>query len=322
LSTHFSNAQSDTLPYRSFSEKIVLFSDIGYSSAPFSILYPFSQEINKIKYRNNFRPVLGLGAAYKWFSARLAVSLPLQVKPTELYGRTEQVNLNVDFSIKKWFIDLDLRNYRGYAVMNAFLWSDSLNADKPNDIKRRMNATSLSVNAWYFNSAHFKMNNVRGIKGHYVQPVHTWYIKNTLNIFGVDNALDPIIPEVLGDSLSSRTFANVYSAVDLGVIPGYAYVNRIKNWQFSGSLGFGPVVQGKFYGVNGNVRGFLGLAPRYDLRLVGGYNRENYFVMLITDFDNKSIRFNDLKYRQSYYNIRISAGVRLNRKKSKDKVER
>ena len=70
----------DTLPYRSFKEKIVWFGDLGYASAPFSIRYPFNDSISKLKYRNNIRTVLGFGMSYKWFSLRLAVSLPGYLK--------------------------------------------------------------------------------------------------------------------------------------------------------------------------------------------------------------------------------------------------
>jgi hypothetical protein len=103
------------------------------------------------------------------------------------------------------------------------------------------------------------------------------------------------------------------------VIPGYAYVNKIKNWQFSGNFGLGAVLQSKFYEVNGTTRSFAGLAPRYDVRLVGGYNVDTYYVMLVTDFDNKSISFNDLTYRQWYYSVRITGGIRLDRKEKTQK---
>lgn len=312
-------SQIDSLPYRSFKEKIVWFADLGYASAPFSIKYDFQNDVERIKYRNNFRTVLGIGGAYKWFSLRLALSLPGNVLPVSDYGKTEQFNLGFDFTIKKTFFDIDWRNYRGYAVKNAFQWNDSLNAATPHDIQPKMNAANLSVNAWYFHHKDFKMSAIRGRTGHYTRELHTWYVKSTINFFGIANTGAPVIPEELGDLNSSKTSSSFFTAFDLGVIPGYAHVNKINNWQFSGSFGFGPVIQGKFYEVNGNTRSFIGLAPRYDIRLIGGYNVEKYFVMLVTDFDNKSIGFNDLKYRQSYYSIRVTGGIRLDKKEKKKK---
>jgi hypothetical protein len=78
-------------------------------------------------------------------------------------------------------------------------------------------------------------------------------------------------------------------------------------------FGFGPVVQSKFYIVNENTRGFFGLAPRYDLRLIAGYNVPKWFVMISTEFDNRSIRFNELKYKNNNYTVRLLAGYRLDK---------
>jgi hypothetical protein len=45
--------------------------------------------------------------------------------------------------------------------------------------------------------------------------------------------------------------------------------------------------------------------------------------MISTEFDNKSILFNDLKYRNYNYTVRLLAGIRLNKKeKSSEKKEK
>jgi hypothetical protein len=315
----FVTSQVDSLPYKSFKDKIVWYADLGYASAPFSIKYDFQNGEDRIKYRNNFRTVLGFGGAHKWFSLRLAVSLPGNVLPVSEFGKTEQFNLGFDFTLKKIFVDVDLRNYKGYAVKNAYLWNDSLSSSAPHDIQPEMNATNFSINAWYFHNKDFKMSAIRGRTEHYTRELHTWYLKSTMNFFGVGNTGAPVIVEELVDLNSSKTSSSIFSAFDIGVIPGYSYVNKINNWQFSGSFGLGPVVQAKFYEVDGNTRSFIGLAPRYDIRLIGGYNVDRYFVMLLTDFDNKSIGFNDLKYRQSYYSVRVASGIRLDKKEKKKK---
>jgi hypothetical protein len=55
---------------------------------------------------------------------------------------------------------------------------------------------------------------------------------------------------------------------------------------------------------------------------MGGYTVPNYFLFLITDFDNKSIRFTDFVYRQSFYSIRLVGGIRFNTKKQLDRMEK
>jgi hypothetical protein len=55
----------------------------------------------------------------------------------------------------------------------------------------------------------------------------------------------------------------------------------------------------------------LGLAPRYDVRLIFGHSKPTYFIFLVTDFDNKSIRFSDLIVRQYFYSVKLVGGYRF-----------
>lgn len=310
----FASAQIEDPAYTLFDKKIVLYSDLGYSTSPFSVHYDFNPQVDKLKFKNNFRTILGFGVSYRWFSLRLGLPLPGNMFPVSRYGETKPFNLGVDFTIKKTFCDIDLRYYVGYAIKNANEWNDTLNDLKPNDIRKNTASASFSANVWYFHDPNFKMQALRGKTGHYNKEVKTWYIKNTFNIFGIGNNTESLIPVELIDTINSKTASNIYSSLDIGLVPGYAYVNRINNWQFSVIAGLGGVLQAKFYNVNNQTRTFIGLAPRYDFRLIGGYSIEKYFLFLVTDFDNKSIRFNDLIYRQTYYSIKLVGGIRLDRK--------
>ncbi len=311
-------SQTDSSSYTLYKEKFVVYSDLGFSAAPFSIRYPFTESIKVLNYKNNFKAILGLGVSYKWFALRLGIPLPGNIRPVSRFGRTINFDLGVDFTIKKTFCDIDIKNYKGYAIRNAKQWNDTLDGLNPHDIRPNTNATSFSINVWYFHEKDFKMTALRGKVGHYNREVKTWYLKNTLNVFGVGNNNESIVPDMLIDPKITRTAAYTFSSADIGVIPGYAYVNRMNNWQYSALVGLGAVVQTKFYAVDGFTRGFLGLAPRYDIRLIGGYSVPNYFVFLLTDFDNKSIRFDKLVYRQYYYTIRLVGGYRF-KTKEKDK---
>ena len=77
------------------------------------------------------------------------------------------------------------------------------------------------------------------------------------------------------------------------------------------------MLQSKFFAAEGQGRGFLGLAPRLDLRFIIGYSKAKYFLWLHTNFDVKSIRFRDLSYQQTYNTIRLIAGMRLDKREKK-----
>lgn len=310
--------KTDSKAYTLMRDKVVCFSDFGFNTAPFRIRFVNEQqEKMKLRYRNNLSAVWGFGISYKWFALRLGLAIPGNLRSVSKYGKTDYFDIGFDFTFRKMFFDVDFHSYDGYAIKNAYRWNDTLSKEMPHDIRSATNAGSFSINSWYFHSKDLKMQALRGKTGFYNKEVRTWYLKGTINIHGVSNDGGSLVPDMLVDSLNSKTGTTALRAFDFGVIPGYAYVNRYKNWQYSAMIGFGPVIQSKFYNVNGDGRGILGLAPRYDIRVIVGYNVPRWFLMFVTDFDNKSIRINDLRYRQSYYSLKLVAGIRLDTRKQK-----
>lgn len=304
-------AQDQPTAIHDFKNQHVIYADLGISPAPFNLSYPFPYEASPLKYKNNFKPILGLAYAYKWFSMRVAFPVLPGVRSVEKYGKSKQFGIGLDYNFKRLYTDLDFRIIQGYAIKEAYTFDTSLTENTPNNILSGLGSLNLALNLWYFNTDDFKMNALQGKRAHFEKQVHTWYVKGTLNYFGVTHGSEDIIPSLLQDPLQSKTSAQSYSALDFGIIPGYAYANRINNWQFSGWAGIGPVIQSKFYTLETGVQGFLGLAPRYDIRLVGGYSNNQRFFLLVANFDNKSIAFNTLAYKQYFYTIRLVAGIRI-----------
>lgn len=316
--TSFTGAaqENDTLPYQLFKDRVVLFGDLGFNSAPFSIKDDYELGINKLKFKNNLRAVLGLGFAYRWFSLRIGFALPGQILSESKFGKTEYFDVGLKFTVKQTYSSLDLRSYRGYAIKDAYKWNDTLSTDTPNDLRPGTRAASISANVWWFLSKDFHMKAVLGTAGHFTDEAKTWYLKTSVNYFGITNDYGSIVPNELADS-SDRTNANVVGAIDMGLVPGYAYSNRIKNWRFSIFAGLGGVVQSKFYTIGSLTRSFIGVAPRMDFRLTGGYSKEKFFVLLATDFDIKSLKIQDLSYNQTFYSVKLIGGVRIPTKRSR-----
>lgn len=312
--------ESDSLPYQKYRNKLVLYSDYGWSTAPMSIAYPFSDGIKNVKFRNNFNPVLGFGFSYKWASLRFGLTLPNSVRSKKKFGKTTYFDLGFDFSFKNMFFDMDLHLYQGYAIKNAHRWNDTIAPGDPNLIRSDINASSFSINAWQFFKNDFKMAAFRGKTASYHRDVRTFYLKYTTNYHGISSD-QPILPIELHDSTESKTSSNLIAAFDVGVVPGYAYVRRWRMFQIGAMAGLGLVLQSKIYTFDGTTRSFLGLAPRVDFKIIGGINKPKYFVMFVSDFDNKSIAFNDFRYRQTYYNLRVVGGIRLNVNKKKEAQE-
>jgi len=315
------HAQNDTVPKKPqlYRDKIVLYADHGFNAAPISINYPFSEEVKHVSFKHNIKPLMGFGVQYKWFGLRVGFSLKGQYRPVSRYGKSEYFDLGFRLNLKRTFWDIDFRNYKGYVIKDAYKWDDTLDALHPNLPMPNLNAYSLSINSWYFRSKDYRMSAVLGTNDEFDKTQKTWYFKSTFNIFGLGNNANPLAPISNIDSTDGRSRVKALSAIDLGLVPGYAYTKRYNYWQASAFGGLGGVIQAKWYAHDSITRGFIGLAPRIDLRFVAGYSHPKYFFWFTSDFDIKSIKQQKLVYVQTYYQLRLVAGVRLDKKSKKKK---
>lgn len=300
-----------------YRDKIVLYADHGFNAAPFSIRYPFSSTVNHVSFKHNLKPLLGFGIQYKWFGLRVGFSLKSQYRPTSRYGNSEYFDIGFRLNVKRTFWDIDFRNYKGYVIKDAYKWNDTLDALHPNLLMPNIKIFSLSVNSWYFRSKDYRMSAVLGTNDEFKKTRKTWYFKSTFNIFGVGNNASQLAPIPDIDSTDGRGRVKSLSAIDLGLVPGYAYTKRYNYWQASVFGGLGGVIQAKWYAHDSITRGFIGLAPRIDLRFVAGYSHPKYFFWFTSDFDIKNIQQQKLLYLQTYYQLRLVAGVRLDKKSGK-----
>ena len=288
-----------------------MYSDMGYNANPFSLRGNFGQNVNELSYKNNFSPFLGLGFAYKWFHLRVGFPIIGNIRSATKFGQTTQYNFAYDLTYKKVWYDFEFKSTFGYALKNAAQWDTSSNDEQPHKILPKVQSLNLMMNGWYFKNPEFQMNGLLGKRAHYTKEILTWYLKGTINYFGSANRNGSLVPEQIQDPQIPIQTLTQLQAFDFGVVPGVAYVNRKNNWQLGGWLGLGPVIQIKGYETPDYSKLFLGLAPRFDMRFMGGYSSDERFFFIVTDFDNKSIRYNELNYRQLYYAIKFVAGFRF-----------
>lgn len=306
----------DSSNYTLYKDQFIAYTDFGFNAAPFKLEDEYLLNQTKLKFKHNLKPVVGVGIHYKWFALRIGAGLPVHFRSVSKYGKSNYFDLGMQFTIKKTFCVLDLRNYGGYFIQNAIEWNDTLAPSHPNDRRPGTRTSSISANVYYFFSDDIHMKAVLGTVGHYNKNVRSFYLKSTLNFFGVANDNKHLVPIELIDTLRPTTEARSATAIDLGVVPGYVLINRTNYWQTSVFVGLGGVIQSKFFTTN-ITRGFLGLAPRVDFRFTVGYNRPDMFLNLVSDFDIKSISFRDAKYRQIFYSMKLVGGYRFKKKVKK-----
>lgn len=292
-------------------DSLTLYSDFGYSSAPIRIRYDFNEEIQRVHFRNNFSPSIGVGLAYKWFNLRLNFALNNTKRAVSRYGNTRYVDIGAGFQIKQVYSEVGITVYRGFALEDAYRWNDTLNLLKPNLILPNAGSFSLAINTWVFQNKDFKMAANYGRSSYFSKPVSTVYFKPTVAIHGFGGGGQELFPEELRDSSNSITLARNLTALEAGLVPGYAKVWKYGAWQASVFGGLGAVIQIKSFATSEFSQGFLGLAPRYDLRMVVGHFTPKHFVTLTSEIDSRNIRITGMSSRQVHYSIRLTGGIRL-----------
>jgi hypothetical protein len=53
-------AQDQPTAFHDFKNQHVIYADLGISPAPFNLSYTFPYQVSTLKYKNNFKPILGL----------------------------------------------------------------------------------------------------------------------------------------------------------------------------------------------------------------------------------------------------------------------
>ena len=85
-----------------------MFQDLGFKTTPFTISGVFNKNIESLTYINNPRLMYSIGAKYKWISGRVSIAIFGNMLSLKKYGKTNQFNIGFNFTIRKYFFDVDL----------------------------------------------------------------------------------------------------------------------------------------------------------------------------------------------------------------------
>jgi hypothetical protein len=299
-------------PISNFEDKLTFYSDIGFNTSPYVIKSNFFGSTTKLNYSHNFRLQFGIGFSYRWINLQLNLPLPVYAKALSRFGSNTTLGLQFNLNPRKIQMEFDLRYSKGFALKNAYYWSDTLNALNPNIIKPSNALFYLGTKAWYFENDNFKLKYLNGVTGYYNENIFSWFVNSA---FRINSLKDPnsIVPIALHSDTVTKTKSVQFSSGELAIVPGVAGVLVFNNFQLSLIGGLGGAFQIKQYKVTNKNKTFLGITPRYEIGLNMGYSKSNYFIFLTSDFENVSIVWQDLKYNQFYYALKLRIGYRFNK---------
>jgi hypothetical protein len=220
------------------------------------------------------------------------------------------MDFNATFTYKKVNFRIELQSYTGFVFLNQRDKDTAFIATK-HGYHPDFRTTSLSLNSRYFFKEDFHYKSALGLFGEYKENAWSPYVYGYLGGISVFNDGDYLLPdfartESVGNSNSIRM-----NAIDVGLIPGMAFVYR-KNWfQATALVGFGPLIQVKNFRTPNNNRGYLGLSNRTDLQLIFGIQKDIWFLQFMTEFKFRRINIRAINFQEYFYDVRLVGGYRF-----------
>jgi hypothetical protein len=103
LPKKFTEKKAVNEPFTLYKHDMIIYSGFGHASGPFSLEYSSPYAIEKIKFRNNYQEVIGVGLCYKGFSLRLSIALQRSAKSETYYGKTKYFCMGLNFTQKQFY---------------------------------------------------------------------------------------------------------------------------------------------------------------------------------------------------------------------------
>jgi hypothetical protein len=296
-------SQSDTVS-EVYYNNFVVYSDLGYYSCPFDIKV---EKIGTLKYRNNIKPFVGVGMVYKWGALRVGTLLNYSLKGLDDYGYSKIFRIGTEVFYKRFLFELSYYSIQGYTQLdNAML---GLNKFMVLD---DLNFKSYTFNSWFFTNKKFSHHALKGIKQSVKRNNGTFYLKNTNAITSIDNSA-PVLPESVRDLVHSNSINfNTIKAYEIGLLGGVACAFKLKrHFQIGGMLGYGGVLIDRYLSTGKNSKNLIGISPRYDFHIYGGYNKKKMFIMNFLDLEQRNIPFSDFEINSNLISYRLVFGYRF-----------
>jgi hypothetical protein len=268
-------------------------------------------------YRINHGLILGVGGSYKWFSLRLSYMIVNNLEDKQKYGTTKYFGAHLGFPYKNTYSEINFLRFGGYVLINADKKIE--NYPEKRIIYPQISTLDITASSYYFFNPNFSINPVLGRSGNYKTQTTSWYLKGCIGYYRINHSDSTLIPAAFYPVLNDKQLAEKIKTISFGLVPGFAYVNRLKNWQFSGVAGFGVNFQSKSYETEALKRNFIGVSPRLDVKINVGYNPEDWFIMLNSELDYEHISFYKLLYGNPLFNVKLTGGYRF-KVKDKDKI--
>lgn len=301
-------------PYALYKDNITFYTLSGYNSTNIAFKPKFS-ELNKINYTFNPPLLLGFGASYKGIDLGITRRIGAHLLNSKKFGKSDYFDFKLRFPIKRIHFAIRFQLYEKFSLKNQ-QYAPEIVLDK-NLFLPNFSALSINIDARYFIKKDFNYSAALGFSGHYNVDFFTPYLYSYAGASGIAHRsnLQGLFPGYAVDSGVDISQSDLVSCLEIGALPGIAFVKKHQQWQGLLLLGWGPLIQSRSYQSENNNRSFFGFTSRADLQISIGYHGERWFTQIMSEFQFRRMNFTQVKVQQYYYNLRLYFGYLLRVKK-------
>lgn len=309
--------KDSSIHYNLYKRRWIIDIGTGFNSThlSYNLKYDGHGKVNMIP---NTPFVFQAGVHYLGVRLGLTFKLPVNTLNPKLYGKSNYLNLDLGFAIKRINFAVDINYFKGFAYLNQQA-ADTVALTEKHGIHPDYTTATVGLHVRYFFRKGFHYKAFQGKVADYKRSSLSPYIYGYLGGIGISNEKNYLLSDFQRTVSEDNSNMNRLGSFELGAIPGLAYVYK-KDWFQGGILaGFGPLLQVKSYKTPDNSRGFLGLSTRTDLMLVLGVQKTKWFLNLSGEFQFRRINIKNINFQQYYFDVRLSGGYRFKEKTRKKK---
>lgn len=275
---------------------------------------------NSLLYRPNTNFSTGIGFNYKWLGLNIAFPLGFLNNDEELYGETDQFDIQVNAYGRKMGVDAFVQRYKGYYIHNIAdinpNWIDG------ESFPQREDLVSLAmVLEYYYSFNHQKFS----FRSSFIQnekqkkSAGSWLIGGYVNSFMI-RVPSGLLPKPVINMYDKRVNLTLVNVSNLGLSGGYIYTLVFAKHFFttlSADIGFGGQLA-RIENKKGDELKVQNVSGRLKFRMATGYNTDKWNVgITVFSMAQNFVVSEDSELSRTVGNIKIFFGRRFNVRKNK-----
>ncbi len=279
-----------------------------------------SYKNSSLIYRPNTNFSTGLGFNYKWMGLNIAFPLGFINNDEELYGKTDQFDLQMNAYGRKMGVDAFLQRYKGYYIQNIEEINPNWIEGTPYPQREDLVSIALGLEYYYsFNHRKYSFRSSFIQNEKQKKSAGSWLIGGYFNTFMI-RANSGLLPQPIIKYYDIRMNLTRVNVSNIGVSGGYIYTLVFAKHFFTTlSLDLGISAQGaNITNKQDENRRLSDFSGRIKFRVATGYNTEKWNIGLTTVSIIQKFDINqNTEVSRTVGNIKIFVGRRFSVKKNK-----